>query len=195
MKIKPQFWKVLGIALLCVAPVIASYLAYYVIKPEGRTNYGQLIQPQRSALDLAMQGLDGKPVTVAQFRKRFVLVVVADSACDARCEKLLYTTRQLRTMTGRDRDRMDRLWIIPPATAGEPVSAKILAENEGLVIGRAVSSESFNALFAAQTPEALRSSIWVIDWQGNLMMSFAKDGDPSKIFKDISKLLRASGAR
>lgn len=195
MMMKPQFWKVLGIALICLLPVLGSYLAYYVIKPEGRTNYGQLIQPQRSALDLALQGLDGAPVTVAQFRKRFVLVVVADSACDATCEKLLYTTRQLRTMTGRDRDRLDRLWIIPPTTSSTSVSPKILSENEGLVIGRATTSESLNTLFATQTPEALRDNIWVIDWQGNLMMSFAKDGNPSKIFKDISKLLRASGAR
>ena len=98
-------------------------------------------------------------------------------------------------MTGRDRDRIDRLWVIPPIGSSTPVSSKILSENEGLVIGRAASLESLNALFAAQTPEALRSTIWLIDWQGNLMMSYAKDGDPSKIFKDISKLLRASGAR
>ena len=195
MTIKPQFWKVLGIVLLCVSPPIASYLTYYFYKPEGRTNYGQLIQPQRSALDLSMQGLDGKPLTIAQFRKRFILVVLADSTCDTACEKLLFTTRQLRTMTGRDRDRVDRLWIIPPVGSPSPVSPKILAENEGLVIARAASLEALNALFAAQSAQALRNTIWVIDWQGNLMMSFAKDSDPSKIFKDVSKLLRASGAR
>lgn len=195
MRIKPQFWKVMGIVLLCVAPPIASYLTYYFYKPEGRTNYGQLIQPQRSALDLSMQGADGKPVSIEQFRKRFVLVVVADSDCNAACEKLLFTTRQLRTMTGRDRDRVDRLWIIPPVASPAPISPKILSENEGLTIGRATSLEALNVLFAAPSAEGLSNTIWLIDWQGNLMMSFAKDSDPSKIFKDVSKLLRASGAR
>lgn len=194
MTIKPQFWKVLAIVMVCVLPVMLSYLAYYVIKPEGRTNYGTLIQPQKSTLDLALQGADGKPISIAQFRKRFVLVVVADAACDAACEKLLYTTRQLRTMTGRDRDRLDRLWIIP-SNAASPISPKILAENEGLVIARTMAPQALNTLFAAESPQALAGSIWLIDWQGNLMMRFDKEGNPSKIFKDISKLLRASGAR
>ena len=35
--------KLLGILAVCAAPVIASYLAYYVIKPGGRSNYGELI--------------------------------------------------------------------------------------------------------------------------------------------------------
>ena len=37
--------------LVCAAPVIASYLFYFVIKPDKRTNYGDLIDPQRSRAD------------------------------------------------------------------------------------------------------------------------------------------------
>ncbi|MEY3391132.1 MAG: hypothetical protein RL350_1394 [Pseudomonadota bacterium] len=34
------------VLLACAAPVIASYLAYYVFKPEGgKTNYGTLVVP------------------------------------------------------------------------------------------------------------------------------------------------------
>ena len=40
-------WKMLGLLLVCAAPVIASYFTYYVIRPEGRRNYGELIDPQR----------------------------------------------------------------------------------------------------------------------------------------------------
>jgi hypothetical protein len=29
-------WKMLGVLLVCAAPVIASYFTYYVIRPEGR---------------------------------------------------------------------------------------------------------------------------------------------------------------
>ena len=30
-----------------LAPILASYFAYYVMPPSGRTNYGTLIEPQR----------------------------------------------------------------------------------------------------------------------------------------------------
>ncbi|OYY09833.1 MAG: hypothetical protein B7Y67_15495, partial [Polynucleobacter sp. 35-46-11] len=38
--------QMLFLLLACAAPVIASYLAYYVFKPEGgKTNFGTLVQP------------------------------------------------------------------------------------------------------------------------------------------------------
>ena len=35
------------VLLVCASPVVASYFAYYVVKPEGRRNFGELIDPQR----------------------------------------------------------------------------------------------------------------------------------------------------
>ena len=43
-------WKMLGVLLICAAPVVASYFTYYVIRPEGRRVYGELINPQRTCL-------------------------------------------------------------------------------------------------------------------------------------------------
>ncbi|MGH8847698.1 MAG: hypothetical protein ACREXQ_10740, partial [Polaromonas sp.] len=40
-------WKMLAVLLVCAAPVIASYFTYYVVRPEGRRNFGELIDPQR----------------------------------------------------------------------------------------------------------------------------------------------------
>ncbi len=40
-------WKMIAMLLICASPVIASYLTYYVIRPEGRRVYGELIQPQK----------------------------------------------------------------------------------------------------------------------------------------------------
>ena len=55
--------KMLLILLVCSAPVIASYFTYFVVRPEGRTNYSTLIDPQSpmpenlplADLDLAAQ--------------------------------------------------------------------------------------------------------------------------------------------
>jgi hypothetical protein len=46
-------WKMLLVLLVCAAPVIASYFTYYVVRPEGRRNYGELIDPQRPLPPLA----------------------------------------------------------------------------------------------------------------------------------------------
>ena len=54
-----QRLKLLAVLLVCASPVIASYLAYYVFPPMGRTNYGELIEPQRQVPALALRGLDG----------------------------------------------------------------------------------------------------------------------------------------
>ena len=35
-------WKMLLVLVLCAAPVVASYLAYYVVRPEGRQVNGCL---------------------------------------------------------------------------------------------------------------------------------------------------------
>ena len=37
--------RMLAVLLVCAAPVIASYFTYYVIRPEGRRNHGELIEP------------------------------------------------------------------------------------------------------------------------------------------------------
>ncbi len=40
-------WKMLLVMLVCAAPVVASYFMYYVVRPQGRGGWGELIEPQR----------------------------------------------------------------------------------------------------------------------------------------------------
>ena len=74
-------WKMLGLLFVCAAPVIASYFTYYVIRPEGRRNYGELIDPQRPLP--AITGIDaqGRAVPLAALKDQWLLVSVADSTC------------------------------------------------------------------------------------------------------------------
>src|ERR1035437_4657335 len=53
-------WKMLAVFLVCAAPVVASYFTYYVVRPEGRRNFGELIEPQRSLPDLPSVNLSGR---------------------------------------------------------------------------------------------------------------------------------------
>ena len=86
----------LAVLMVCASPVIASYLTYYFIRPEGRRNFGELIDPQRPLPAIATPTLDGKAMRMTALKGQWLLLSVAGGACDTRCENNLYFQRQLR---------------------------------------------------------------------------------------------------
>jgi hypothetical protein len=175
--------KLLAILAVCATPVIASYLTYYVIKPEGRTNYGTLVEPQAPVGALALQAAPAGE-RIERFRGKWLMVTLADRACDALCERRLVVMRQVRLTTGKDRDRIERALLID----GEAPVAGVLAEHEGLQVLRADPA----ALAALRQAAGGEAGVLLIDPLGNLMMRFPVEPDPNRMKKDISKLLRAS---
>ncbi len=197
-----QQLKFFGIALVCLAPVILSYAFYYLRTPSKTSNYGALIEPQRPAQNLKLTQIDGKPLDINLFRKRFIMVTTDQASCDEACAKLLYTTRQIHAMTGKERDRLERLWIIPRLGNGQtPVpDAKLLAAHEGMYVAYADADElnkllKTETLTAAANQSALNEHIYLIDVQGNFMMRFPNQADPYKVKKDLSTLLKAASVR
>jgi hypothetical protein len=171
-------WKMLAVLLVCAAPVIASYYTYYVIRPEGRTNYGELVEPPRNVAALGVPSLQG----------RWVMLVVAPGTCDPGCRERLYEIRQVRLTAGKDRDRVARVWVVADDTAPDPA---LLAQHDGLVLMR-TDVDALARQFPATPQTRVSDHIYLIDPLGNLMMRFPKDADPSRMKKDLAKLLRAS---
>jgi hypothetical protein len=48
------------LAIVCATPVVASYVAYYSLKPAGRLNYGELLEALPAA-EIAGTQVDGAP--------------------------------------------------------------------------------------------------------------------------------------
>ncbi|MCW7537411.1 hypothetical protein OOT46_06045 [Aquabacterium sp. A7-Y] len=180
--------KMLLVLLVCASPVIASYFTYYVIRPQGRTNYGVLISPQRPLPAFALSTLDGKPVEAASLKDQWLLVTAAPASCDAGCERRLYLQRQLRETLGRDRDRLDKVWFV---TDAGPVRPEVLRGIEGAQVLR-VAREELARWLAPAEGQQLEDHLYVVDPIGNWMMRFPADADPTKIKRDLVKLLRAS---
>ena len=105
-------WKMLLLALVCAAPVLASYFSYYVVRPGGETSLGQLIDPQRPVPALPATDLNGQPFDLQSLKGQWLLVSVGGAKCDARCESNLYLQRQLRESLGKDKERVDWVWLI-----------------------------------------------------------------------------------
>ena len=184
-------WKLLAVLAVCVSPVIASYLAYYVIRPEGRRNFGELINPQRPMPAIATQTLDGQTGELTALKNQWLLLSVAGGACDARCEENLYFQRQLRESLGREKDRIERVWLVNDVTAVRPELLPALASSAVLRIAPAPLAEWLEP----SAGKRLQDHLYLVDPMGNLMMRFPADMDAvaaAKAKTDLDRLLRAS---
>jgi hypothetical protein len=187
-KVRNARWKLLAVLAVCAAPVIASYFTYYVIRPEGRTNYGELIAAPMPALSgLAVAGPDGTGTGLDELQGKWTMVAIEDGPCDADCEARLYALRQVRLTAGKDRDRVERLLVLTGQQAPAP---QLLAEHEGLLVRRAQADAVARVFPVADGLPA--EHIYVVDPLGNVMMRFPKSADPNRMKKDLAKLLRAS---
>jgi cytochrome oxidase Cu insertion factor (SCO1/SenC/PrrC family) len=179
--------KMLLILLVCAAPVIASYVTFYFFKPAGRVNHGVLVDPARPLGDATFRLTDGKSVRLSDLRGKWLLLTADAGACAETCRDKLFKMRQLRTMQGKERDRIERVWLI---TDEDPLDTMLMREYDGMRMLRAAGSPLFKEL-----PFEGRQSdqIYLIDPLGNLVMRYPRDADPMKMNKDIGRLLKYSG--
>ena len=182
-------WKLLLVIAICASPLIASYFTYYVIKPEQRTNYGTLLDPRAHPMaKLNAKTLDGQPTELDALRGKWIMLRTGPGACDEACRQQLYYMRQLRTAQGKDRDRIERVWLV---SDDEPLETVLMREYDGTHMLRA-NAQAVQAWLPTEADTAHSDHLYLIDPLGNLMMRFPKDFDPNKVKKDLSRLLKAS---
>jgi hypothetical protein len=185
--------KMLAVLAVCAAPVIASYIAYYLVRPDGRTNYGTLIEPSRPLPALRLADPDGRAVEAKSLHGQWLLVVVGPAACDAGCEARLYAQRQLREMLGRERDRLDKVWLVTDEAPLRPELRAALAAAPAATVLRA-DRAAVAAWLAPEPGRVLEEHLYVVDPLGEWMMRMPAAGQPAKIKGDLDKLLRASAS-
>ena len=183
--------RMLLVVAACAAPVLASYFTFYILKPSGQA-YGELITPpvEIPAL-LGLRDLAGQPVTAASLKGQWLLTVVQDGACDDACEKQLYVQRQLRQMLGKERDKVDKLWLIPDDQPLRPALQKALTEGVPVTILRAQRAE-IEAWLKPAAGQSLRDHFFLVDPRGLWMLRAPALPDPVKLKGDLSRLLKAN---
>jgi hypothetical protein len=166
--------KLLLIGVVCAAPLVLGTLAYvYRWTPGEGGSYGELIAPRP---------LSGPPFE--RLRGKWLLVAFDAAGCDAWCEKKLYFMRQVRRAQGKDMERVERVWVL---TDGGTPRRELLQAIEGMQV---LSAK--DAAFMKGFPGIPAEHIYVVDPLGNLMMRYPRDPDPSKMLKDLQRLLRYS---
>lgn len=176
--------------LACAAPVIASYLAYYVFKPEGgKTNYGTLIQPP--------QAINPSWLDISFSRKWTLLVARPASECrkgnDA-CVELLYLMRQVRLALGKEKNRVQLVWVVSDRLPVDPdIKQAYDPETAGFIIVPAPDPKNSTAWLTWLNQQNLGSGIQLIDPSGEKMMVFpdkAESKDFVRMRKDLDRLLK-----
>jgi len=186
-------WKMLAVLLVCAAPVIASYFTYYVVRPEGRRNFGELVEPQRPLPALATRSLDGRAGELTALKDQWLLLSVAGGACDARCESNLYFQRQLRESLGKEKERLDRVWLINDEAAVPAALQPALAASTVL----RVAPDALAQWLEPAAGQRLQDHLYLVDPLGNWMMRFPANMDAAaaaKAKRDLERLLRASSS-
>ena len=186
--------RMLLVLAVCAAPVIASYVTYFFIRPEGRTNYSELIVPSRAMPeDLKLRTLDGEPVRAAALHDQWLMVVVGDAACDATCEKYLYLQRQIRESLGREKERIDKVWLVTDERAPRPEVMRAISVGTPAAVLR-VSRERLADWLKPADGQGLSQHIYLVDPMGQWMMRVPPNPDAARLKRDIEKLLRASAS-
>jgi hypothetical protein len=182
-------WKLLAVLAVCAAPMIFSYLTYYVIKPTGRTNYGTLLDPREFPIPaLGTSALDGKPAGLEAYKGKWIMLQAAPGECPQACKDQLVAMRQLRLMQGKEMERIERVWLVTDAA---PLDIMLMKVVDGTRFLRADAAAVAKWL-PAEAGTTVADHIYLIDPLGNLMMRFPKNAEPAKVKKDIGKLLKAS---
>jgi len=186
--------RMLLVMLVCAAPIILSYFTYYVIRPQSTSSFGQLIEPQRELPALSATDLQGQPVDLQSLRGQWLFIMVAGGACDSACERMLYIQRQLHKSLGREKDKVDRVWLVSDKAA---VSDALVQALQGASVLRVDAQALAQWLYPANG-NTLSDHFFLVDPMGRWMMRFPSKQEgaeaPVKIKRDMERLLRAANS-
>jgi hypothetical protein len=164
---------ILLVALVCAAPFVSAWIAYFLIKPQGGKSYGELLPVTQLFSEQDRTAVGGE-----RLKGKWILLHPNQGVCEKQCSDTLYATRQAHTMLGRERDRLVRVQMV------QGMSPEIAAQHPDLLLKQGVRyvDPSFND----------KLGIILIDPLGNQVIAWPKNPDIKKMHADLSRLLRAS---
>jgi hypothetical protein len=185
--------QMLLVLALCAAPVVASYFTYFVLRPQARGNYSDLILPTRAMPELTLSTLDDHTLAASSLKGQWLLVMVGPSGCEGDCAARLHMQRQLRTMLGRERERLDKVWLVTDGADLAPALRAAVEGGEAVTVLRAAREEVARWLGPA-SGQALESHLYLVDPMGEWMMRVPASPDPARVKRDLERVLRATAS-
>lgn len=187
-QVRAARWKFVALTALFLAPVIIATTWYFLAdyaRPAADPA-GTLIEPVEPLEPFRAQRLDGLAVDQAVVEGQWTLIHVVDSPCFGDCRERLHYTRQIRDALGHERDRVERLAVVPNQVDAVGVAALLPSHPDlGVLIG-------VDGLVRQLPAEREPATVFLVDPLGNLMMRFDGDVEPAEILDDLDQLLSVS---
>jgi len=183
MRIGPRA-KLVLIAALFAAPIVASVLVYLFGHPVPTANHGELLLPPAQVSEEPFARPGGGSFSFRILRGRWVLVASDSGACASACLAKLVTLRQVRLALGGNAERVARVFVVDDGRRPDPSA---LAPFAGTEVALAPEGAAF-----APGARGDRAHVYLVDPHGNVMMRWRAADDPAGMIKDLGRLLRAS---
>jgi len=186
-------FNMLLVLLACAAPVVASYITYYWVRPEARRNFGELIQPTRAIPSIEVERLDGNKMALTDLKGQWLLVSVSGAACDAACQQHLYLQRQILVGLGKERPRTQWVWLVNDKA--EVPDTLLPALEEATVLR--IDPKTLVQWLQPEANKKLEDHLYMVDPMGEWMMRFPAQLNTEgalKAKRDMERLLRASAS-
>lgn len=178
---------------LFAAPLFATAALYLwpQLQPTGRTNYGEIVSPaQPVPAALRFSDAQGKPADAAVLKGKWSMVYVGAADCMDACRDQVFLTRQVRLLLNEKRDRVQRIYIAPDASALTVAQARLGEVQKDLIYltDAGLPGQRAGAFFHSADPQA----VYLVDPMGNWMMVYAGKIDYKLMLKDVKNLLKLS---
>lgn len=181
--------------LLFGLPYVAATYFYFnrdEIDLGSTSNYGTIITPARPIPDVELTRLDNSNFKLSSLRGTWVLLSIGSSECEKDCLENLYKIRQLRKAVGQDYKRISKVYFLQDTNYINRFE-KLLTEypDMDVFVPSNEKYQKYLSIFSYKGSE-IKDGIYIIDPLGNYMMMYPKGSDPSKMVKDIERLLKIS---
>lgn len=174
---------------LFFGPLVIAWIWFFYfqdVRPPT-VNKGDLITPVVSLADIELYERDATEAE-APFAGDWTIVLLAPEMCDEACERALYLTRQVWIRLNKDANRVQRVLLAGADTtypANEHLDLRVYDIDTN-------AFARFND--PARDPLAGADRFYLVDPQGNLMMSYPLDFTPEMLNDDLKRLLKYSDA-
>jgi cytochrome oxidase Cu insertion factor (SCO1/SenC/PrrC family) len=167
------------------APVVMAIIAFNFWRPAKTSNYGELLPPTAMPT-LRLKTPEGQAATLEALHGKWVMLHIDSAACLEECRSKLYNMRQVRLAQGKHMDQVERVYLLRDA---QSPPADVQSDFAGT---RFLRLEDASALPPPMQSADAVARIFLIDPVGQLMMRYPPQADPSKMIKDLRRLLKVS---
>lgn len=190
-----------SLILLMFVFLLPMIIAYIVkenkesLAPSGSRNLGELVRPAMPLQDFNLKNIDGTAIGLKEIQGKWSVFYFANSSCNEICQATLTKIHQARLGQGRDMHRLQNIYInIDTAPATDKTLKFIEPLTDIKLIGgdtRAISNllDQFKATGKSPGEEG---RIFLVDPNGNIMMTYTKEFVVRDLLKDLTHLLKYS---